>query len=263
MNPEQAQALLQALQQAVSIVQEVAGDPAADPNAANPDAEMDMMADGAGEDMAADPNAEMESGMMDDGMEDMDDMDDMDDGMGFEEGDDDEMTTDMGDDDGMATGNLHDRVSQLESHTGLKKSASSGLDLNARLEMLERIHLGTPYTGENDDRVAQLEGKVLGKSAAADEPDVIDFKSLIKAAVEEGRKAGRAEAMAQRPAVGQLRAVGKKKAQASLQKSAASDDDTIDLAELGFGGSLQALYVMNGVSGGRGMSVGSYDDSDD
>lgn len=261
MNPEQAQALLQALQQAVSIVQEIAGDPAADPNAANPDAEMDMMADGAGEEMAADPNAEMDDGMMDDDMG--DDMEGMGDDMGFEEGDDDDMTTEMGDDDGMATGNLHDRVSQLESHTGLKKSASSGLNLNGRLEMLERIHLGTPYEGEDADRVAQLEERVLGKSAANDAPEVIDFKSLIKAAVEEGRKFGRAEAMAERPAPGQLRSVGKKKAQASLQKSAVGDDDTIDLAELGFGGSLQALYVMNGVSGGRGMSVSNYDDSDD
>ncbi|MGL5062221.1 MAG: hypothetical protein ACRC62_19775 [Microcoleus sp.] len=257
MNPEQAQALLQALQQAVSIVQQVTGDPAADPNAANPEAEMDMAADGAGEDMASDPNAEMESGM-DDGM-----ADDMDDDMGFEEGDDDEMTTEMGDEDGMATGNLHDRISQLESHTGLKKSASSGLNLNGRLELLERIHLGTPYEGETVDRVAQLEEKVLGKSAANAAPEVIDFKSLIKAAVEEGRKAGRAEAMAERPAPGQLRSVGKKKAQASLQKSAVDDDDAIDLAELGFGGSLQALYVMNGVARGGGMSVSNYDDGDD
>lgn len=260
MNPEQAKALLQALQQAVSIVQEVAGDPAADPNAANPDAEMDMMADGAGEEMAADPNAEMDDGMMDDDMG--DDMEGMDDDMGFEEGDDDEMTTEMGDD-GMATGNLHDRVSQLESHTGLKKSASSGLNLNGRLEMLERIHLGTPYEGEDVDRVAQLEEKVLGKSAANDAPEVIDFKSLIKVAVEEGRKAGRAEAMAERPAPGQLRSVGKKKAQASLQKSAVGDDDTIDLSELGFGGALQGLWLMRGAQPGNGMSLSQFDNSDD
>jgi hypothetical protein len=106
-------------------------------------------------------------------------------------------------------GNLHDRVSQLESHTGLQKSAGN-LPLIHRLDALEEHWLGESYQGSAGDRVDQLENVILGKSAQSssgaatrtqnptvdDAPDEIDLPSLIKAAASAGAKQGAKEATA-------------------------------------------------------------------
>lgn len=125
---------------------------------------------------------------MDDGMDDDDDEDmyDSDDG-----GDD--MDDDAAGDDGMGGGaSLHDRVSQLEGHTGLKKSARGSL--SDRLDALESQLLGQEYEGPMVDRVAQLE-KAAGLGYPGDDgaPDEIPLDSLIKSAIQQGIQKGMAE----------------------------------------------------------------------
>jgi hypothetical protein len=125
---------------------------------------------------------------MDDGMDEDDDEDmyDADDG--------DDMDDDAaGDDDGMGGGaSLHDRVSQLEGHTGLKKSARGSL--SDRLDALESQLLGQEYEGPMVDRVAQLE-KAAGLGYPGDDgaPDEIPLDSLIKSAIQQGIQKGMAE----------------------------------------------------------------------
>lgn len=123
---------------------------------------------------------------MDDDADDDEDMYDADDG--------DDMDDDAaGDDDGMGGGqSLHDRVSQLEGHTGLKKSARGSL--SDRLDALESQLLGQEYEGPMVDRVAQLE-KAAGISFPEDDgaPDEIPLDSLIKSAIQQGIQKGMAE----------------------------------------------------------------------
>jgi hypothetical protein len=112
----------------------------------------------------------------------------------------------MGDDasdDGMGDGqSLHDRVSQLEGHTGLKKSA--GGSLCDRITGLEIDLLGTEYEGPMVERVRQLE-KAAGvqptrksavETAAEESPDEIPLDALIKAATQAGIRQGVQEALA-------------------------------------------------------------------
>lgn len=123
---------------------------------------------------------------MDDDADDDEDMYDDDDG---------DMDDDAaGDDDGMGGGqSLHDRVSQLEGHTGLKKSARGSL--SDRLDALESELLGQEYEGPMVDRVAQLE-KAAGISYTSDAPDEIPLDSLIKSAIQQGIQRGMAELVA-------------------------------------------------------------------
>jgi hypothetical protein len=103
-----------------------------------------------------------------------------------------------GDDDGMGGGaSLHDRVSKLEGHTGLKKSASSPVGLLDRVTELEEVLLGTEYEGPLGDRIGQLEkaaGVSTPKPAAVAEPDEapdeIPLDALIKSAIQAGIKEG-------------------------------------------------------------------------
>jgi DNA-binding ferritin-like protein len=245
MDDQKVAALTQVLQQAVQILQSISGG-AADPNA-DPNADPAMMDDGDPDNLdptmgdAADPNADPNA----------------DPSMG-----------------GMGQPGLHDRVEQLESHTGLKKSATAGLSIEERLEQLEEIHLDTAFDGEIVDRIAQLESvpklaKSLAKSATTEAPDQIDIAELLDAAVQRGRDSVLAElrkttAVATKskdevaPDLGQLRSVGIRRAQSpqALEKSANEE-----LASVGFGGALQGLYLMH--QNGMATGFGADEDSDE
>jgi hypothetical protein len=174
---------------------------------------------------------------------------------------------------GMPAAGLDDRVSQLESHTGLKKSAIAGLSIEDRLDQLEAIHLGEEYTGELIERVEQLEGvpklaKALAKSAATEAPDQIDIAALLDAAVQRGRDSVLAELRKTSntatkaktevaPELGELRSVGIRRAQSPQKLLEKSAND--ELAEVGFGGALQGLYFMSQ----NGLSTYSDDDEDE
>lgn len=187
MDPNLIQSLMAPLQQMLQILQQAQGAgaaPGADPSAAPPGA---APAGGGPMDDSAPP-----------GMEDDDDDDDR-------YGDDASLPGgDGGDpmavgDDGMGGGaSLHDRVSKLEGHTGLKKSASSPVGLLDRVAELEEVILGTEYEGPLGDRIGQLE-KAAGVStpkpatvaAESDEaPDEIPLDALIKSAIQAGIKEG-------------------------------------------------------------------------
>lgn len=217
----QVAALTQALQQAVQILQSGAGagDSAAPEGA-------DLAAD------PADPNA-----MMDDG-----DADDLDPAMG----DDADPMADPNADPamgGMPQPGLHDRVEQLENHTGLNKSASAGLSIELRLDQLEKIHLESPFDGELIERIEQLEAipklsKALAKAAEAVEaPESIDLAAVIKATVEQTTMAVMAKLQKsavgqdELPGLGQLRTVATRRSQQPLEKSAEDEDDLEQLLQ--------------------------------
>ncbi|MBT9316303.1 hypothetical protein [Leptothoe spongobia] len=163
MDPNAAQQLLGLLQQMTTLIQGMAGgdaggdDPMADPTGGDPSGmeTPDMTADPSmGDPTAGDPMA-----------------------MGDAAGGD----------------NLHDRVSQLEEHTGLQKSAGAGL--LTRITKLEEALLGVEYQGAAVDRVDQL-AKSLGivtpqqqpvstasSGVSDDAPEEIPLESLIKAAI--------------------------------------------------------------------------------
>lgn len=260
LSDQQVTALLQTMQQAVQILQSGAG---ADDSA--------VPEDGAMTGDPTDPNM-----MADDG-----DEDDADPTMGDAV----DPTADptMG---GMPQPGLHDRVEQLETHTGLKKAATASMELVDRVGQLEMIHLGQEYGfGEDDNytpeeelaaRIANLEAtprlsKALAKAAEPVEaPDQIDLSAMIEAAVAKGVQRGREDAIAEMkkaaevtqtsqalaPDLGQLRSVGSRRAAASknLEKSAAPD-----LSDLSFG---QALIGINELSK-RGITFADYDSDDD
>lgn len=88
-------------------------------------------------------------------------------------------------------GSLHDRISNLETHTGLKKSASNAT-LADRLDALEEDLLGGAFDGPTVARVEQLEKAVRGSVAIVPEvveepeaPESIDLGELIKTAIAE------------------------------------------------------------------------------
>jgi hypothetical protein len=242
MDDQKVAALTQVLQQAVQILQSIGGG-AADPN--------------------ADPNAD--PAMMDDG-----DPDNLDPTMGDAA----DPNADPNADPSMGQPGLHDRVEQLESHTGLKKSATAGLSIEERLEQLEEIHLDTAFDGEIADRIAQLESvpklaKSLAKSAATAAPDQIDIAALLDAAVQRGRESVLAELRKTTstatkakeevaPDLGQLRSVGIRRAQSpqALEKSANEE-----LASVGFGGAMQGLYYLH--QNGMATGFGADEDSDE
>jgi len=154
MDPQIAQQLQQALQQLTMLVQQAAGgggDPGMDPGMAGDDPNMDpnMAGGDPGMDPDMDPNMDP----------------DMDKGM-----------------------NLHDRLSNLEAHTGLRKAAS--VPITAFLDNLESQYLGQEFEGPIPARVGQLEtalGIDLSKSAAItddDAPQEIALDSLIKTAMQ-------------------------------------------------------------------------------
>lgn len=95
---------------------------------------------------------------------------------------------------------LHDRVRDLESHTGLAKAAQSG-SLSDRIDDLEDEILGQQYEGPMPDRLTQLEKaagvtrRASGQRQTAPEsadwsqqqaPDEIPLDTLIKSAIQEG-----------------------------------------------------------------------------
>lgn len=179
MDPQTIQALMGPLQQMLQVLQQAqaGGAAAAGVPGANP------MAPGAAPPAGGPPGGAM------------DDDDDMYEDDAGNPGD---MDDDAADD-GMGGGaSLHDRVSQLEGHTGLKKSAAGGT-LSDRITGLEIEVLGTEYEGPMVERVRQLE-KAAGihstgmrKSAqtAVDEsPDEIPLDVLIKSAIQTGIQQG-------------------------------------------------------------------------
>lgn len=292
MDPKVVQALMQTLQQALQILQSASAAPSGEP-----DGDEDEEMQGADASMGDDMGDE-------DGDEDGNEMDDadasMDDDMGDED-DDDSLDKDM--DETMPTpkkpgkmmggggSSLHDRISALESHTGLKKSASN-LPLVQRVDALEDYHLGEQYEGSVLERVGQLEGVVLGKSASDDDddeaPEEIALDDLIKAAVAEGSKkavhlalselgltksAGRSRelpnlqtmrkaAKTGNPTYGRRRSQAIEMTDAQLQKSAqrwGMDGEDLD-EPLTLGDSLQALFNAGRGSGG---TLGEFMEADD
>jgi hypothetical protein len=107
------------------------------------------------------------------------------------------MDDDM-DGDGLGSASLHDRVSQLENHTGLKKSASGGT-LGDRISALEDEILGVEYEGPMIQRVSQLEKaagvgpKPKASNPVEDAPDEIPLDQLIKSAIQTGIQQAMAE----------------------------------------------------------------------
>jgi hypothetical protein len=171
MDPQTLQALMGVFQQGLQILQSAQAGAGAPPTAGAPAANgAPPMA--AGAPPAMDPDDE---DMMEEDDEDMDAPEAMD------ADDEDDM-----DDSGMGGSSLHDRVSQLENHTGLKKSARGGSLLDA-VAALEETILGTEYEGPLVDRVNQLE-KAAGISQRAQDqaPDEIPLENLIKSAIESG-----------------------------------------------------------------------------
>jgi hypothetical protein len=166
------QALMQSLQQALQILQSASAAPGGDD-------EMDDENDGDADNMS--PDASFDDGDADN-MDDDEMDDDMDGEMDDEGEEDDELDKDMG---SMGSGsNLSDRIAKLESHTGLKKSATN-MPLVQRVDALEDWHLGEQYEGSVAQRVEQLEG-VLGLASSDEAPDVIALDDLIKSAIAEG-----------------------------------------------------------------------------
>jgi len=172
MDPNLIKQLMQSLQSALQILQ-----------TAQQSSTGDNLADGTGDDDGDMPDPDM---------------------MGGDGGGDDDDSTDpsaAGADpaadpsaDPSSGGNLHDRLSKLEHHTGLKKSARGSF--SERLDLLEEDLLGELFDGPTIDRVRQLE-KAAGvietdaveeveEPQEADEaPETIDLGNLIKAAIAE------------------------------------------------------------------------------
>ncbi len=198
MDPQTIQALMGVFQQGLQILQQAQGGgsaPGAGPMGGPPMAgAAPMGAPGAG----GPPGG----AMGDDDDEDMDD-DDYSDDDGNDGMDDGDM-----DEDGMGGGqSLHDRVSQLEGHTGLKKSA--GGSISDRLDALESELLGLEYEGPLVERVQQLE-KAAGIGYPGDDaPEEIPLDALIKSAIQSGIQQGMAELVGDDgddlPAPGKLR----------------------------------------------------------
>ncbi len=203
-DPKVAQALLQSLQQVMQIIQSAAG-----ANDEGGDEEMDDGDDMEMDKMSSKKKMKKKSDFMQDDEEDMDDEDEMSD-----DDSDDTMDEDMDDepdgdeysDDGdedddepqmkSSDSSLHNRLSKLERHTGLKKAASN-TPIVKRIDRLENEVLGEEYEGSARDRVEQLESVTLGKAAKSSQkkrrdeaPDVIPLDALIKTAVATGIEKG-------------------------------------------------------------------------
>lgn len=177
MDQAAVQQLTQLLQQMLTVVQGMGGDGGMDPGDADVDGTGNAM------DGMDDPNA-------------MGEMDAM--------GDDPTAGVDPAGA-GMEDGTLHDRINQLETHTGLKKSA--GATLLTRVDALEDAVLGQQWEGPLVDRVNQLSdalgvglqktAKQTAKHAEAkkqskkEAPDEIALEDLIKTAVKEAVLADR------------------------------------------------------------------------
>lgn len=168
MDPAVLDQLAQLFEQGLMLLQQ-AGAGASDPNAMDPNA-MDPSQGMSGE-MPPDPNA------MDPNQ-----------GMPGEMPPDDQGLPPSGDGPDGTGGSLHDRVSELENHTGLKKSAHSSMA--ERLDALERHYLGEEYDGDPYLRLAALE-KAAGVTEAQNEaPETIPLDVLIKSAIEQGIRQG-------------------------------------------------------------------------
>ena len=181
MDKELLQQLSQVFQQGLKILQNAGA-------AGGDDDEDDEDLD-TGADMDDDEDEDDEGGFDMDGGDDDDDEDEDDDADDEDDEDDADEDDDMEDDDegGDMPDNLHDRISKLEQHTGLKKFAKSGdMPLVLRLDNLEEHYLGETYEGTPYERTSQLEGYTgtgLAKSAS---PNVIPLDSLIKSAIGAG-----------------------------------------------------------------------------
>lgn len=245
MDEQKIAALLQVMQQAVQILQSGSGagaDPAADPSAMMDDGDADNldpeMGDAADPAMA-DPNADPAMG-------------------------------------GMEQPGLHDRVEQLENHTGLNKSASAGLTLDQRLDQLEKIHLDTAFDGEIVDRIEQLEAtpklsKALAKAATAIEaPEQIDLKALLAEAVQQGRESVLAE-LRKSPAtqdglpdLGQMRNVAARRSQSGVElNKSAEETPAVDFGDTPFTTALSVMYEMGRGGDARMMLSSVADEADD
>lgn len=260
MDEQKIAALLQVMQQAVQILQSGSGagaDPAADPNAMMDDGDADNLDPAMGD--AADPNA-----MMDDPNADPN----ADPAMG-----------------GMEQPGLHDRVEQLENHTGLKKSATASLSLPDRVEQLESIHLKQVFGFDGDDagsdeelaaRLDQLEAhpplqKALAKAATVEAPEQIDLSAVIEAAVNRGRESVLAELRKSPttqdglPDLGQMRTAATRRSQsiADLNKSADDDDAAVDFGSTPFTSALSVMYELGRGGDARMMFSSVADENDD
>lgn len=282
MDPKAVQALLQLLQQMSQILQSASAAPTGEPDGDEGDDEEMEGADASMDDDMGDEGDDMEGADASMGDDEMDEDDD--------EMDDDSLDKDMDETMPMPKkkpskmmggggSSLHDRISALESHTGLKKSASN-LPLVQRVDVLEDYHLGEQYEGSVLERVGQLEGIVLGKSASVDDaaPEEIALDDLIKAAVAEGsakavklalqelglnKSAGRSRelpdlqtmrkaAKTGNPTYGRRRSQATEMTDVQLQKSAqrwGMDGEDLD-DPLTLGDSLMALFNAGRGSGG-------------
>lgn len=187
-----------------------------------------------------------------------------------------------GDDDGDDGSSLHERVKDLENHTGLAKSAQQGDSLAARIDALEDEILGVQYEGPMPARLRQLE-KAAGvertarQQAQQSAPDEISLDALIKSAIQEGISQGLAASSAQQNTLPNPQALRQTAAAASgaggrraraphlqsdeaLIKAARQwglDTDDLD-STISFGDLLQMQY--NAQQGG---GVGPLDDGED
>lgn len=169
MDPQTIQALMGVFQQGLQILQTAQSGAAGAPPVANGAPGAMPMANGGGG--MPEPDGDEDEDLYDDDDEDNEDEDDAQPGMNDD------------DQDGMGAASLHDRVSQLENHTGLKKSASGGL--LDKVAALEEAILGTEYEGPLVARVGQLE-KAAGVQPEPEAPQEIALDDLIKSAIQEG-----------------------------------------------------------------------------
>ncbi|MCD8487880.1 MAG: hypothetical protein LRZ84_14380 [Desertifilum sp.] len=141
----------------------------------------------------------------------------------------------MGDDPGMPPdasgggGTLHDRVSSLESHTGLKKA--TGTPLILRIESLEEHWLGETYMGKAEERVSQLENVLnLTKSAVQQESTP---ESQMRAEIDALKQQIQqlTKSASGLPSVADLRSVTPTINQKRSQSTATDDADLIKAAE--------------------------------
>lgn len=173
MDPQTIQALMGVFQQGLQILQTAQSGAAGAPPMANGAPGAPGAMPGAAPGGMPEPDGDEDEDLYDDD-EDMEDDDD-----------DDQPGMDDDGQDGMGASSLHDRVSQLENHTGLKKSASGGL--LDKVAALEETILGTEYEGPLVARIGQLE-KAAGITPEPEAPQEIALDDLIKSAIQEGIK---------------------------------------------------------------------------
>ncbi len=228
MNPQVLQALMQTLQQAMQILQQAGGDP--NMQLAGGDPNMQAAAGAAQQQMAGRRPPRMAGrrpfGKGEDDEPEDDDMPDSDMDDDIDDEDEDE---DMG-------GSIHDRVAALESHTGLKKTASRAA-IRDRVADLEQYWLGEEWEGPLVARVRQLEKAARVSTArrpALEDaaPDEIPLDALIKTAIQEGIKQGleqilHKEQLGELPSVSSMRKAAKQFGERRSQAPIVPNDEAL------------------------------------